>query len=317
MPKINGFPDAHLSNLLLQNGYLYEPRHTLQGLPLKQLEDHPPYNLVMEKSPFNLDSLSVIGSKSAFTKVAQPDRRQVQEKVEEKMFTPSPSPSVSSQLSGVSGGGGASPDPSYQDSLSPPSLRSPEPFVRHPAMTPYEIPREKVVGKMFPEEKKAFPSGVPKGAFPSEFPYPGLSVPNYPFPQMTAFPRQAVPMPLLAAATVLPSSLAALTLPAQNVCAKCKVSFRMTSDLVYHMRSHHKRETTANDTLRKRREEKLKCPVCNESFRERHHLTRHMTAHQDKESDREDLEDAEISEITARASASASGKKQEKAPPSK
>jgi hypothetical protein len=38
--------------------------------------------------------------------------------------------------------------------------------------------------------------------------------------------------------------------------------------------------------LRRRREqEKLKCPVCNESFRERHHLTRHMTAHQDKEGD--------------------------------
>jgi hypothetical protein len=36
---------------------------------------------------------------------------------------------------------------------------------------------------------------------------------------------------------------------------------------------------------RRREQEKLKCPVCNESFRERHHLTRHMTAHQDKEGD--------------------------------
>jgi len=36
---------------------------------------------------------------------------------------------------------------------------------------------------------------------------------------------------------------------------------------------------------RRREQDKLKCPVCNESFRERHHLTRHMTAHQDKEGD--------------------------------
>ncbi|KAK9888666.1 hypothetical protein WA026_000894 [Henosepilachna vigintioctopunctata] len=83
--------------------------------------------------------------------------------------------------------------------------------------------------------------------------------------------------------SLLPPSLAALSLPAQNVCAKCNISFRMTSDLVYHMRSHHKND--AVDFNRKRREDKLKCPVCAESFRERHHLTRHMTAHQDKEDD--------------------------------
>lgn len=81
--------------------------------------------------------------------------------------------------------------------------------------------------------------------------------------------------------SLLPPSLAALSLPAQNVCAKCNITFRMTSDLVYHMRSHHKNETT--DMNKRRREEKLKCPVCAESFRERHHLTRHMTAHQDKD----------------------------------
>lgn len=87
-------------------------------------------------------------------------------------------------------------------------------------------------------------------------------------------------------ASLLPPSFAALSLPAQNVCAKCNISFRMTSDLVYHMRSHHKGDHINNDMMRRRREqEKLKCPVCNESFRERHHLTRHMTAHQDKEGD--------------------------------
>jgi hypothetical protein len=87
-------------------------------------------------------------------------------------------------------------------------------------------------------------------------------------------------------ASLLPPSFAALSLPAQNVCAKCNVSFRMTSDLVYHMRSHHKGDHVNSDLMRRRREqEKLKCPVCSESFRERHHLTRHMTAHQDKEGD--------------------------------
>lgn len=83
--------------------------------------------------------------------------------------------------------------------------------------------------------------------------------------------------------SLLPPSLAALSLPGQNVCAKCNITFRMTSDLVYHMRSHHKNDS--NDMTKRRREEKLKCPVCAESFRERHHLTRHMTAHQDKDDD--------------------------------
>ena len=96
--------------------------------------------------------------------------------------------------------------------------------------------------------------------------------------------------------TLLPTSLGALALPAQNVCAKCNISFRMTSDLVYHMRSHHKNEAN-HDPNKRKREEKLKCPVCSESFRERHHLTRHMTAHQDKEGD---LLDHEIAEFHSR-----------------
>ena len=63
---------------------------------------------------------------------------------------------------------------------------------------------------------------------------------------------------------------------AQNWCAKCNATFRMTSDLVYHMRSHHKREF---DPVKKKRDDKLRCDVCGETFRERHHLTRHMTSH--------------------------------------
>ncbi|XP_013421582.1 PR domain zinc finger protein 8 [Lingula anatina] len=62
----------------------------------------------------------------------------------------------------------------------------------------------------------------------------------------------------------------------QNWCAKCNATFRMTSDLVYHMRTHHKKET---DQEKKKRGDKLRCNVCNETFRERHHLTRHMTSH--------------------------------------
>ena len=97
-----------------------------------------------------------------------------------------------------------------------------------------------------------------------------------------------------AAATLLPPSLTALTLPAQNVCAKCNIGFRMTSDLVYHMRSHHKRDS---DPMKKKREEKLKCPVCHESFRERHHLTRHMTAHQDRAEEGNESEEKKAPKI--------------------
>lgn len=117
--------------------------------------------------------------------------------------------------------------------------------------------------------------------------------PNPDFMKMPVPPREQV-NPLIvnpAAAilsTLLPPTLAAFSLPAQNVCAKCNISFRMTSDLVYHMRTHHKSEAVS-DPNRRKREEKLKCPVCNESFRERHHLTRHMTAHQDKEGDLDDV----------------------------
>ena len=77
----------------------------------------------------------------------------------------------------------------------------------------------------------------------------------------------------------LPPSLAALTFPQTNWCAKCNATFRMTSDLVYHMRSHHK-PSPSTDPIRKKREEKLRCNICGETFRERHHLTRHMTSHQ-------------------------------------
>ncbi|KAG5834249.1 hypothetical protein ANANG_G00259560 [Anguilla anguilla] len=90
---------------------------------------------------------------------------------------------------------------------------------------------------------------------------------------------RATRVPAPSALTLLPPSFTSLCLPAQNWCAKCNASFRMTSDLVYHMRSHHKRELSVEPLVKRRREEKLKCPVCNEAFRERHHLSRHMTSH--------------------------------------
>ena len=62
----------------------------------------------------------------------------------------------------------------------------------------------------------------------------------------------------------------------QNWCAKCNATFRMTSDLVYHMRSHHKSVTGLTV---KKKEDKLKCAICSETFKERHHLTRHMSSH--------------------------------------
>ncbi|XP_028325424.1 zinc finger protein 488 [Gouania willdenowi] len=79
--------------------------------------------------------------------------------------------------------------------------------------------------------------------------------------------------------TILPPTFTSLGVSVQNWCAKCNLSFRMTSDLVFHMRSHHKKEFTAESQVRKRREEKLTCPICHEYFRERHHLSRHMTSH--------------------------------------
>ncbi|XP_043912684.1 PR domain zinc finger protein 8-like [Protopterus annectens] len=79
--------------------------------------------------------------------------------------------------------------------------------------------------------------------------------------------------------TLLPPSFTSYGVAAQNWCAKCNLSFRMTSDLVFHMRSHHKKEYALDSQCKRRREEKLTCPICKEYFRERHHLSRHMTSH--------------------------------------
>lgn len=194
---------------------------------------------------------------------------------------------------------------SYQSSVSPPTVPT------LPGATSYKY------SPSFPSTKMSYPFlmtaehtqsnhilenlKIPQVSSPPKVPSPKLTpfrpdlpgvYPNLPYNPISAvFPPMAEaltrPRFLATAAGVaglLPPSFAALSLPAQNVCAKCNLSFRMTSDLVYHMRSHHKSESVG-ESARRRREEKLRCPVCDESFRERHHLTRHMTAHQDKESD--------------------------------
>lgn len=93
-----------------------------------------------------------------------------------------------------------------------------------------------------------------------------------------------IPTPPLSSSTsswaLLPPTLTSLGLSTQNWCAKCNLSFRLTSDLVFHMRSHHKKERAGPDLRSKRlRAEALTCPICHEYFRERHHLSRHMTSH--------------------------------------
>ncbi|XP_028584718.2 zinc finger protein 488 [Podarcis muralis] len=95
--------------------------------------------------------------------------------------------------------------------------------------------------------------------------------------QATSAPASS---PSSASLTLLPPTFTSFSVAAQNWCAKCNLSFRMTSDLVFHMRCHHKKEGASPESPRKRRrEEKLTCPVCQEYFRERHHLSRHMTSH--------------------------------------
>ncbi|XP_028651471.2 PR domain zinc finger protein 8 isoform X2 [Erpetoichthys calabaricus] len=95
-----------------------------------------------------------------------------------------------------------------------------------------------------------------------------------------AWPRQiGVQLQTTSSLTLLPPSFTSFGVAAQNWCAKCNLAFRMTSDLVFHMRSHHKKEFAVESQTKRRREEKLTCPICHEYFRERHHLSRHMTSH--------------------------------------
>ena len=72
---------------------------------------------------------------------------------------------------------------------------------------------------------------------PTYYIYPCFKAP----PPLKAIPSLTLPPTTPEAAglgSMLPPSLA-LGMNASNTCAKCGVTFRMTSDLVYHMRTHH------------------------------------------------------------------------------
>lgn len=119
---------------------------------------------------------------------------------------------------------------------------------------------------------------------PYKLPFSSFAYPFTPPSQADASKLGAAApfLPPPSVSALMPPTFSSLAQSSQNVCAKCNISFRMTSDLVYHMRSQHKREADPN---KKRRNERLKCTICGESFRERHHLTRHMSAHQDRDDD--------------------------------
>lgn len=270
----------------------YKMQHQKFFTQKQQIFDDP--NLIKPKILEDLRSKSLSSpsdQKSAFTKV-----------------------NLSNKEPRVSPGLSVSPDLSYQNSLSPSppiinrnyqnfptGMLSPSQIFKNQQITAYQnqfLPEnfqhpganlENTFFKAQPELiqpnfAKMRPMYRPDLAYNyQQFPNQDMlkmAQPDLKFPADIRNPAAAI------LTSLLPPSLAALSLPAQNVCAKCNISFRMTSDLVYHMRSHHKSEST--DINRRRREEKLKCPVCAESFRERHHLTRHMTAHQDKDDDDKD-----------------------------
>jgi hypothetical protein len=129
--------------------------------------------------------------------------------------------------------------------------------------------------------------------------------------QMYSPPVSVVKPPSLPDFNALLSSPAAVSL--QNWCAKCNTHFRLTSDLVYHMRTFHKKDEVVSssstpssssrsskiglDSIKPscfepklhgsdryepsmpRESKYLKCEICNEVFKEKHHLSRHMTSH--------------------------------------
>ncbi|XP_062334054.1 PR domain zinc finger protein 8 isoform X2 [Osmerus eperlanus] len=90
---------------------------------------------------------------------------------------------------------------------------------------------------------------------------------------------QALPTPHV----LLSPSLSPLRLQGQNWCARCSLSFRLTSDLVAHMRTvhHHQRVFSARSGGDRipRGDKRHSCPICREVFKQRHHLARHLVAH--------------------------------------
>ena len=88
---------------------------------------------------------------------------------------------------------------------------------------------------------------------------------------------------------------------AVNWCAHCSMTFRLTSDLVQHMRNFHACGNSSSSSDKQIRNQistqfptnstgglkmnglkngkNFKCSSCGECFKERHHLTRHLSSH--------------------------------------
>lgn len=306
--KVYKLPTVHSNNteVMMRNHFSIDSQYQINPLSLtinsieKSGEDLSP-NADCKDSAFFV--------RSAFTKVNSSGIDHVIPRTPPVAVSPSSVSSTASNRSAVS------PDLTYQDSLSPQPFiparspvqllnkqYSPMPspnlpyFVTNPLMKENKVvdDKRKFSPDFLENEKRKYtpPTSKPQQNFqyhPENVPMPYAGFPMSGFPFTPSLPAATTSVPFFPTAAnltaaLLPSSLSALTLPAQNICAKCNMHFRMTSDLVYHMRSHHKNENGPVDPYKRRRDQdKLKCPVCNESFRERHHLTRHMTAHQDKE----------------------------------
>uniref|UniRef100_A0A914XC97 C2H2-type domain-containing protein n=1 Tax=Plectus sambesii TaxID=2011161 RepID=A0A914XC97_9BILA len=72
----------------------------------------------------------------------------------------------------------------------------------------------------------------------------------------------------------------------QNCCAMCGTTFRLTGDLVQHMRTNHRNtkiKRSSNKASTKVDSESascnLVCSICEEVFKDEHHLARHTKAH--------------------------------------
>ncbi|XP_067289523.1 zinc finger protein 488 [Pseudorasbora parva] len=148
-------------------------------------------------------------------------------------------------------------------------------FTQPPRITPHVVYASCLTNGTTQNRTAILPSILPLDFQSSVLLYKDLPKQLPLLPGANLWPKQPRSAPLQ---PLLPPSLSSLGLPMQNWCAKCNISFHMTSDLVQHMRSHHKR-AMSDEKQPSHRDERLKCPICKEAFRERHHLSRHMTSH--------------------------------------
>ena len=134
-----------------------------------------------------------------------------------------------------------------------------------------------LVSKVFRSESKSLPFGIANVLQSSTEPLKSSSTSS------TSSPPSINPW-LIALQQLTQSSSSTNALAnASNWCAKCSIQFRLTSELVHHIRVHHtnRRQPSFHQQVPSTPKHLsiLTCPICDETFRERHHLTRHMTSH--------------------------------------